>query len=210
MIEGSTAPATPQPPQRGGRYVERMTEQLKAQLAQARRWAWPLPQRATSDALLARLRLIERLLWVALILLGAYVVWSVWLTERHPPVIASHSPAVGPESSAAQSPNPEGDRLKELSEYREALALRNPFALSARSSGGRSDEEVKNKLTQLTGVLSVVGINRGASPEALIEHSEEKRTYFVKVGDQINGLTVRAIDQRGVVVSYEGEEIVLK
>ena len=47
-------------------------------------------------------------------------------------------------------------------------------------------------------------------PEALIEKSDEKRTYFVKVGDQINGVTVKTIDQRGVTVAYEGEEITLQ
>ena len=56
----------------------------------------------------------------------------------------------------------------------------------------------------------MVGINRGKVPEALVEDTEAKRTYFVKVGDEINGLKISAIDVNGVKVTYEGEEAVLQ
>ena len=95
--------------------------------------------------------------------------------------------------------------------YRQTLASRNPFRLEVeRANEAPSSQTAKSRLADLTSSLTVVGINRGEVPEALIEDTQDKRTHFVKVGDQLNGITIRAIGQEGVTVTYEGEETVLK
>ena len=66
------------------------------------------------------------------------------------------------------------------------------------------------KLADLVSSLTVVGINRGTVPEALIEDTQAKRTHFVKVGDQVNGVTISSISSEGVKVTYEGEEAILQ
>ena len=91
------------------------------------------------------------------------------------------------------------------------MAARNPFRLSAgRLSEPATGQTVRSKLLELTSQLTVVGINRGRVPEALIEDKDAKRTHFVKVGDQINGVTIIRIDSQGVTVRYEGEETTLQ
>ena len=70
--------------------------------------------------------------------------------------------------------------------------------------------EETNRLAELTASLTVVGIGLGRVPDALIEDTEEKRTFFVRIGDRINDLVVESIESNGVVVSYEGQETLLQ
>ena len=67
--------------------------------------------------------------------------------------------------------------------------------------------EPAEKLAEMTKGLVVVGINRGANPDAIIENTQEKRTFFVKVGDKVNELTVKEIKHDTVVITYEGADV---
>ena len=95
-------------------------------------------------------------------------------------------------------------------DYFSTLAYVPSLAVQAVTGAAPGGPQAKSKLEELVGGLTVVGINRGRVPEALIEDAKATRTYFVKIGDDLNGLKVKAIDQNGVTVTYEGEETTLK
>ena len=214
MIEGS---ATPPPSSK--RPVRRISwpalaESLRRATQTVRYWLTrPTGGKAPADPFLWQLQLTGRIAWIVLAGLGLYVVADMWLLQPTPPrLTAMPSAAPGGQPEALPAPHATVDPLEEhAAEYRETLAARNPFRLTAeRIIDTATGHTARSKLLELTAPLIVVGINRGRVPEALIEHSEEKRTYFVKVGDQINGITVKSIDQQGVTVTYEGEETTLQ
>ena len=45
---------------------------------------------------------------------------------------------------------------------------------------------------------------------ALIEHAAQQKTYVVRVGDEINGMVVKKISSEGVLLTYEGKEILVQ
>ena len=206
MIEGPGGPTSSRPPLR---HIspERLLEQFRSRVDGI--WRWAIPQSsAAGDGILWRLHLAERVSWIVLGGLGLYLGASLLLITRRPPALVIRTaPPSMTEPHGATSAAVE-DRMKPVAEYQEVLVTRNPFGLSAHEAV--KDQGVKSRLDQLTGSLSVVGINRGRIPEALIEDATAQRTYVVKVGDQVNGLTVKAIDQQGVVVSYEHQDIRLQ
>ena len=206
MIEGPGGPASSRPPLR---HVspERLLEQFRSHVDGIRRWVLPQPSGA-GDGILWRLHLAERVSWIMLGGLGLYLGASLLLVNHHPPALVIHTARPSVTELHSMTGAAVEDRMKPVAEYQEALVTRNPFGLSAHEAV--KDQGVKSRLDQLTGSLSVVGINRGRVPEALIEDATAQRTYVVKVGDQVNGLTVKAIDQQGVVVSYENQEIHLQ
>ena len=206
MIEGPGG----SPPSRGPvRQVPfaKLIDQVRSRLERLWRGAGPSHQDAT-DALLVRLRIAERLFWVVLAALTLYLVLDLFVFQLRPPARRAHAvPAAG--SSGASAP-PAESSLKSLDDYRETLATRNPFGLSLRSETTDTGPEPKSKLSELIKPLTVVGINRGRVPEALIEDSAEKRTYIVKVGDKVGLMVVKAIDANGITLSYDGEETILQ
>ena len=205
MIEG---PAAPSPKgSAGGSPAGRMLDPMRDSWDALRRWIRGragAPARDRGDAFLTQLRLASRIFWALLAALGLYLVVDVVILQPAAPRLAAPPHASGESPTVRET----GGKLQE---YREALAARNPFRLEAvRVQDAPASQTAQAKLQELIAKLTVVGINRGAVPEALIEDGESKRTHFVKVGDVINGVTISGIDQEGVKVSYEGEETVLK
>ena len=171
-------------------------------------WRGLLPGRREADVFLWNLRLAQRVLWVGLAGLGAYVIldlllWPSTPSRDHRAVAAK----VGQTSSAPATP-PSARPLKPLAEYVSAVTQRNPFTGAAALSR-MAVRTAKSHLEELAQNLVVVGIDRGANPVALIEQKNPQRTYMVKVGEALNGLTIKQISSEGVVVGYEGEELVL-
>ena len=214
MIEGSAARPTPPSKRPGGAALwARVLDGLRRGFETVRNWLTrPAVGKAPDDPFLWQLQLAGRIVWIVLAGMGLYVLADMWLLQPQPPRLAV--PLNGSEAGPETAPGAHAavDPLEgRAAEYRDTLASHNPFRLAAdRIIDTATGQTAKTKLLELTGPLVIVGINRGRVPEALIEHSEEKRTYFVKVGDQVNGVTVKSIDQRGVTVSYEGEEITLQ
>ena len=212
MIEGPGGPASPRSPLRPFSF-NRVGQELRARVGGA--WRWVLPgqtHRESSDLLLWRLRLMERVFWLTLAGLALYLVVDLWVFQpKLPTVKLPATPPTTGEPAGTSTTSPAEGKLKPLAEYRETLVTRNPFGIAAQKIGeALGGEQVRNHLTELAGTLTVVGINRGRVQEALIEDTAAKRTFVVKVGDQINQLTVKSIDQNGAAVSYEGEETLLK
>ena len=208
MIEGPGGPPPSRGPVRQAPFA-RLIDQVRSRLERLWRGAaaGPSHQDAT-DALLVRLRIAERLFWVVLAALTLYLALDLFVFQLRPPARRAHAvPAAG--LSGASAP-PAESSLKSLDDYRETLAARNPFGLPFRPAATDSAPEPKRKLSELIKPLTVVGINRGRVPEALIEDSAEKRTYIVKVGDKVGAMVVKAIDASGIKLTYDGEESLLQ
>jgi len=206
MIEGPVRPPAPRGPMKR-LPVDQLLERARAALDALSAWLLPAGRRRVADAFLWRLQLAERVVWVVLAGLGIYLVVDLFVLRLRPPALAIPvASSLGPGAEAVV-----GEHLKPVADYHQLIAGRNPFGLTGgMRSPSVSDQAKESRLEQLTRTLVVVGINRGRVPEALIEDTQAKRTHFVKVGDQISGLTVKAIDKRGVTLAYEGEELLLQ
>ena len=176
-------------------------------------WRKLRPGRRDSDPFLSNLTLAQRLLWIVLILFGAYVAFDLVAVQpkSHLDRVTATTPASAATVPVAAAPPPAGAAsLKPLADYLSAIQQANPFGGSAPPPAAPITQTTKQRLGELANGLVVVGIDRSATPEAIIEDTNQKRTYFVKVGDELNGMTVREISAKGVVVTYEGEDLLLK
>ena len=209
MIEGSTPPSSrgSSPPM----FMARVKEPFQRLSDALSRLFVPSQRRLEqSDPLLWRLRLAQRVFWLILGGVGCYLVLDLSVLRRQPPKMSTRSSTPQQESSEGGQA-PADETLKPQADYRAALIGRNPFGLTTSDSSSTSEpKHAKNRLTELVAGLTIVGINRGRVPEALIEDATAKRTFVVKVGDVVNELTVKSIDENGVIVSHEGEETTLQ
>lgn len=168
-----------------------------------------LHPRQRGDSVLQQLQLASRVLWLALLGLSIYLCVQVIgdRARRQAPVAAaSANQAAGP---VAPPPSPD-TLMKPMADYLSAILQRNPFTGTSGATSAAPIQRARERLKDLTSSLVVVGIDRGAKPEALIEDKNQGRTYFVKVGDAVNGAFVKEISARGVIVEYEGEELLLQ
>lgn len=171
---------------------------------QARRVMAP-PKGEAGDPVLWNLRTASRVLWVALAAIGAYAVFDL-VVMRQVYQLPSSAGAAGQAGLAAS-----GDgQQKPLSEYLGAILARDPFTGAVAGATAAVLRTNRNRLEELSKGLTVAGMDRGANPVAFIEDKDEQKTYMVKVGDDIKGLTIKSISADGVVLEYEGEEIVLQ
>jgi hypothetical protein len=69
---------------------------------------------------------------------------------------------------------------------------------------------IKRRLDEMVQGLVVVGIDRGPNPAALIEDQQTGRTTVIRVGDTVRDAKVKKIDGDGVLLTYEGEEHLLR
>lgn len=60
-----------------------------------------------------------------------------------------------------------------------------------------------------SGDLSLVGIIAGDEPQAIIEDKASQKTYYLNVGNSMNGITVTEITDGKVVLDYRGKRLVL-
>ncbi len=212
MIEGAAAP----PPSSssassaaGGSVKDRLLHSLQEGPGRFfMRWKSFFRQKTQADPVLRNLRLTSRVLWGVLAGLGLYFIVAVLLAPSQPipaelkkpiPVNATTNPPAAPETLA-----------RPLAEYLSAVLQRNPFTGISGSTAAVPVHRAREKLRDIAQGLVVVGIDRGERPEALIEDTHQQRTYFVKVGDSLNGARVKEIDSKGVMIEYEGEETLLQ
>lgn len=173
------------------------------------------PARRETDTFLWNLKMAQRLLWAVLLALGTYVAFDLIVVQPKPKLervvaptaVGAPEPAAG---SAGTSTSTTANSLKPLAEYLAAVQQANPFGGAAAIIAAPVAQSTKHRLEELAQGLVVVGIDRSANPEAIIEDTTQKRTYFVKVGDELNGMAVKEISTKGVIVSYEGEELLVK
>lgn len=172
-------------------------------------WKRLLPGQREIDGFLWNLRVAQRVLWVALAGLGVYVVYDVAFGSKphvNPRIL------VGTTQTPPALPTPSaGSTIAPMANYLLSIKERNPFTGESANQEKKLDDvrTTKRQLEEMASGLVVVGIDRGPNPIALIENSAQKRTFMVKVGDDVGGMIVKRIGAEGVIVSYEGEEYIL-
>ncbi len=213
MIEGPSRPRLPKPA--WGKFLGGLPSAPwgrwpREKFQQFRQWIVP-PQGEgrRSDAFLWRLQLVERICWVVLIALGAYLIVDLFFIQLRPPVAAVLPGRPGPEA-ATPSAGLSAGHLKPVADYQTTLASRNPFGLSRLTQAKGPAEPEATGIAQVVKTLIVVGLSRGRVPEALIEDTVSQRTHVVKIGESFNGLTVKKIDAQGVTVSDGREEALIQ
>jgi len=95
--------------------------------------------------------------------------------------------------------------LEPVSNYLNASKKRdifNPLSLSPTEKS----KESPSVLIDLIKDLRLVGIYWSKDPEAMIEHTKEKKTYFLKIGQVIKGVKIKAILKDRVILEYNNEE----
>ena len=210
MIEGPSGPQPQSAPKvSGGKTLSQGLTSFKGWFEGWRvRFGRKRPAKDRGDTFLGRLQIINRVFTLVLMALGIYLIVDWFILKPEAPMIVIES------STGSTSVPPTTEPLKtaspphSLEDYQAALRLRNPFRLASARVVEKTTGKVETaaeKLEKLVSVLTVVGINRGDQPEALVEDAEARRTHFVQVGQQVNGLMIEAIDDRGVLVSYDGE-----
>ncbi|HEX9780844.1 MAG TPA: hypothetical protein VGB20_06500 [bacterium] len=214
MIEGPAASASGGAPERGrpmtgswrprgGPWAGRLWQRLVFGSGRAER----------EDLVLRNLRLATRVGWLVLVALGCYVMLDLFVFQQVPRFSADGrlEPSGDAVAAVPASEAPIDQLARPLSEYIAAAVQRNPFTgtSEATASAPAPARSARDELLELSKTLVVVGIAQGITPEALVEDTKQQRTFFLRVGDAINGLTVREISSKGVLVTYEGEELLL-
>ena len=152
-------------------------------------------------------------LWVVLALIGIYLIADFVMFEFHTKQNYSERlPKSGKTLGASsESAGDQKARIKPLSEYINAFQERDPF------TGAKHQEEVVEEVVEEPEVdpnsyiqgLSLVGINKGAQPEAFIEDTVLKKTYFVKAGQKVKDLLVKEVQADAVIFAHGDQEIKL-
>lgn len=213
MIEGPSRPKRREAPK--GSSIQRGLNRFRNDWSDLwNRLTLTRGRRDRTDNFLWQLQLAGRVFWVMIGSLAVYIVVDLWVLQPQPPALVTSSTVIPQLVDGGTSSGSLEDNLKASAEaYRKTLSSRNPFRLAKERFSETAvpvGPTAKTKLLELTSNLVVVGINRGRIPEALIEDTEAKRTHFVKVGDEINGVIISEISNSGVVVTYEGEETILQ
>ena len=104
---------------------------------------------------------------------------------------------------------------RDFSEYEKAIQRRNPFVPPGQPAAPTKAGEVPAAapmsanvpvINQMMSSLKLVGISWGNEPLAMIEDSENTRTYFVKKNGEVKGMKVQEISKEKVTLTYEGQE----
>ncbi len=110
----------------------------------------------------------------------------------------------------------QASQLKALTAYMEKVRSRDIFKIGRQASEdvARPDQEAAALKAKQENVLSkykLVGISWSDNPDAMIEDSEAKKTYFLKHGQVLpDGVKVQAIFKDKAVLNYEGAEVELR
>ncbi|HEC69950.1 MAG TPA: hypothetical protein ENI31_06695 [Candidatus Omnitrophica bacterium] len=110
----------------------------------------------------------------------------------------------------------ESSILKKPSFYLEKVRKRDIFKMASQVKEEKKPTSPEVKKASIPSIaekvkdLRLVGIAWSEDPDVMIEDTKLKKTFFLKRGDYINDLEVRAIFKDKVVLGYESEEIELK
>jgi len=179
--------------------------------------AWRLNFLSPATALVREpIRYLTYIFWVILSGLAVYLVseGTHFYFERSENIVVMPSAVVADAQALQPLAAVQADeKVRALQPQLEPLRQQNPFTGVTQQQVVVQEapaEPAKPQLSQLIEGLTLVGINRGAGPEAFIEDKAQNRTYFVKVGQMVRNLKVKSIGaDNSVVLELEGEEITL-
>ncbi len=157
-------------------------------------------------------KLINKILGCAIIFLTLYFLsnlsFSISNLRRAPNARFKMQP-----SPARPVPLKESSLLRAASYYLEKVRERDIFKMGVAGPRGveeRASREGVSKITELSQNLRLVGIAWSDDPDAMVEDTKAMRTFFIKRGQTIGDLKVRAIFKDKVILSYGTEEVELR
>lgn len=117
-----------------------------------------------------------------------------------------------PDDQPAAEQTLEEPEVKNLSYYLEKAGGRSLFTIEKVPEEAKVVEPPPSpKEIERTKNFSLVGISWSSDPEAMIEDSQNKRTYFVKRGQALdNEVKVVTIFKDKVIMTYKGKEFELR
>lgn len=166
--------------------------------------------RTQGDPFLWNLRLASRILWVVLAALGAYVVINLVLLQPSFKLSGIATPVGQQPNGSASSESTVQSPLRPLAEYVGAVVQRDPFTGNIPELLQPAVKTAQKRLEEMVNHLVVVGVDRGPKPTALVEDTQQGRTLVLNAGDEIRGMRVKKITSEGVLLTYEGEEFLLR
>ena len=115
----------------------------------------------------------------------------------------------GMSQSVAETALPSG---KNVSYYLDKVSARNifrPYEGQASKAGGVLKETLTKRLARYK-LVGIAWLDLPETASVMIEDTKDKTTYFLKQGEQLEGVTVKAIYTDRAVFSYENEETIIK
>lgn len=178
----------------------------------ARFYAKPV---AAEDRALTALQMASSAAWLVLAAAALYLAYSILsrgeTSRKKSSAYSSDAIAYAP--AVEMPPFKIEEKMRPESEYLSPIRERDPFTGTSgvpeavQEVQGPSAQETLQSMAQ---GLTVVGVNRGAVRDAIIEDTAQKRTFFVKNGDKIKEMTVKEIKHDTVVLTYEGEDLEIR
>ncbi len=80
----------------------------------------------------------------------------------------------------------------------------------APAAAAAPNQSSSGQLQQKAAAFKLTGVYFGDEPEALVEATDEKRTYTLKAGSEIRGIKVKEVKEDGVVFTDGQSEFLLK
>lgn len=157
-------------------------------------------------------RTLNQLLKFCVFSLALYLAISVSLSIGQLRRDINLKPKIGKAQEVGSLPI--GSVLKSLSYYLEKSRERDIFRIGIKKSAldsGLMPKGPSQRIIEATQDLRLVGISWSSDPDAMIEDTKTKRTYFLKKGQTMDReIKVQAIFKDKVVLSYGGEEVDLR
>jgi hypothetical protein len=103
----------------------------------------------------------------------------------------------------------EEEALKPYSYYSQEIGKKELFKSSVLQGQETQTTALAPTINEMSANLILLGIVLDEQPQAIIEDSKTKKTYFLYKGDNIGEIKVEDIQENKVVLSYQGEKIEL-
>jgi len=95
---------------------------------------------------------------------------------------------------------------KPLSDYYQLMDQRNIFSSFERGPYQKLSES-KDILQEIGKSVNIVGILLDHDSKVVIEDKNTHETFFLSVGETLNGVKVQSIEENAVIVDYKGRQV---
>lgn len=165
---------------------------------------------------LVDIKALNKVLIVSICGLTIYLFYSLYTSITHIRTLPNLKFEIP--SKAKSTASPEVTALKAASYYLVKVRGRDIFKMGREELFEEEEEDAfdmpdegpSNTIVEATQHLRLVGISWSDDPDAMIEDTDARRTFFVKRGQLIGDVKVEAIFKEKIVLSLEGEEIELQ
>ncbi|MFC1632224.1 hypothetical protein ACFL1I_05870 [Candidatus Omnitrophota bacterium] len=156
------------------------------------------------------LKALNKVLFVASIILLAYSVSEFMLNQPQIDRIAAASPAIKEQPEQPHGQKGQHGQERPFLHYLEMVRRRNAFSPIEFKQPEQEDVIGEKQLREMIKDLSLVGISWDLdSPIAMVEDKQNKKTYFLRQGELIDQFKIEQILKNRVILSFEGQTIEL-